>query len=327
MQENVFLGNPCTRVHGENMEDVVIHHEMLLSGREENIRHYLENSLSDNTRTAYKSDLAHFRKWGGGVPCSPETLASYLTDHAECLSMATLSRRVIAISKAHTFKGYTNPRNDLVKLTLKGIKRIHGKPQRQAAPILKEDLTVMLSQAPDNIKGCRDKALLILGFCAALRRSEIVNIRYEDLEFTTQGLVLTLPRSKTDQTGQGRKIGIPFGRGRICPVSLLKQWLERFAIEHGFIFVSIKKGGKITGEQLSDRSVANIIKGYAVKAGLYAEKYSGHSLRSGLCTSAAQHGVSSWKIRAQTGHKSDVMLARYIRDADIFTDNAVSSIF
>lgn len=309
------------------MSDILIHQETLLPGRAENIRRYLEESLSKNTRTAYKSDLQHFRSWGGGIPCSPEMLAAYLTDHAESLSMATLSRRVIAISKAHTIKGYPDPRNDLVKLTLKGIKRTHGKPQKQAAPILKEDLTVMLSHAPENLKGCRDKALLILGFCAALRRSELVNVKVEDLDFNTQGLVLTLSRSKTDQRGQGRKIGIPFGRGRICPVSLVRLWLEQSFIESGFLFVSIRKGGVLTGEKLTDRSVSNIIKDYADKAGLDAEKYSGHSLRSGLCTSAAQHGVSSWKIRAQTGHRSDSMLARYIRSGDLFTDNAAGAIF
>ncbi len=310
------------------MNDVVINSKNILAENQtENIRRYLEESLSKNTRTAYKSDLQHFRLWGGDIPCSSGTLAAYLTDHAETLSMATLSRRVIAISKAHTTQNYPDPRNDLVRLTLKGIKRTHGKPQRQAAPILKEDLTIMLSHAPDNLKGHRDRALLILGFCAALRRSELVNVKVEDLEFNSQGLVLTLPRSKTDQSGQGRKIGIPFGRGRICPVGLVRLWLEQSSIESGFLFVSIKKGGKLMGEQLSDRSIANIIKDYADKAGLDAEKYSGHSLRSGLCTSAAQHGVSSWKIRAQTGHKSDNMLARYIRDADIFTDNAVASIF
>ncbi|MEZ5814220.1 MAG: tyrosine-type recombinase/integrase [Alphaproteobacteria bacterium] len=309
------------------MGDIVIHHETLLPRRAENIRRYLESSLSENTRTAYKSDLQHFKTCGGDIPCSPEMLAAYLTDHAESLSMATLSRRVIAISKAHTVKGYPDPRTDLVRLTLKGIKRTHGKPQRQAAPILKEDLTVMLSHAPDNLKGYRDKALLILGFCAALRRSELCAVRVEDLEFTAQGLILTLPRSKTDVLGKGRKIGIPFGRGRICPVTLVRLWREQSSIENGPLFVSIRKGGKPTGEQLSDRSIANIIKHYAEKAGLSPDKYSGHSLRSGLCTSAAQHGVSSWKIRAQTGHRSDSMLARYIRDGDIFTDNAAGAIF
>lgn len=294
----------------------------------EPVRNYLENALSENTRKAYKNDLDHYRAWGGTIPATPETIIQYLTAHTGSLSIATLQRRLVSITKAHTMQGYNDPvKSDLVKLTMRGIRRVHGKPQKQAAALLKEDLTVMLSHAPDNLKGHRDKALLILGFCAALRRSELCAVKFEDLEFNTQGLVLTLPRSKTDQTGQGRQIGIPYGRGRICPVQLVQNWIEKSGIEKGALFVSIRKGGIMTGEQLSDRSIADIIKHYAHKAGLDAEKYSGHSLRSGLATSAAQHGVSSWKIKAQTGHKSDAVLSRYIRSGDIFLNNAAGALF
>lgn len=291
----------------------------------EPIRHYIENALSKNTRRAYKNDLAHFREWGGVIPAAPETVAAYLTDNAINLSIATLQRRIVSISRAHTMQGYPDPvKNDLVKLTFRGIRRVHGRPQQQVSPILKEDLTVMLSHVPDTMKGARDRALLMLGFCAALRRSELAAVRVEDLEFTTQGIVLTLPRSKTDQMGQGRKIGIPRGRGRICPVGSVGFWLKQSSIESGPLFRAITKGGVLSTDALSDRAVADIIKLYAEKAGLNPERYSGHSLRAGLATSAAQQGISSWKIRAQTGHRSETMLARYIRDGDLFTDNAAA---
>lgn len=292
---------------------------------EADIRHYAEQALSDNTRKAYRNDLAHYTAWGGVIPASSVQVSAYLSAHAGVLSIATLQRRLVSITKAHTMQGYPDPvQTDLVKLTIKGIRRVHGKPQAQVSPILKEDLTVMLSHVPDTVKGKRDRALLLLGFCAALRRSELAAVRVEDLEFMAQGIILTLPRSKTDQTSQGRKIGIPKGRGRICPVLSVNEWIVQSGADAGALLRPITKGGVIGQDALSDRAVANIIKYYAEKAGLNPEKYSGHSLRSGLATSAAQHGISSWKIRQQTGHKSDAMLARYIRDGDIFTDNAAA---
>jgi site-specific recombinase XerD len=288
-------------------------------------RPYIEQALSDNTRKAYRADLDHYSAWGGTIPASPEQIATYLSAHAGTLSIATLQRRLVSITKAHTMQGYPDPvKSDLVKLTMRGIRRVHGKPQSQVSPILKEDLTVMLSHMPDSIKGHRDRALLLLGFCGALRRSELAAVKIEDLEFTAQGIILTLPRSKTDQTGQGRKIGIPKGRGRICPVGSVGFWIKQLSEERGPLFRPIAKGGVMGEGQLSDRAIAEIIKHYADRAGLNPEKYSGHSLRSGLATSAAQHGISSWKIRAQTGHKSNAMLARYIRDGDLFTDNAAA---
>lgn len=292
---------------------------------EADIRHYVEQALSDNTRKAYRNDLVHYTAWGGAIPSSPEQVSAYLTAHAGILSIATLQRRLVSITKAHTMSGYPDPvKSDLVKLTMRGIRRVHGKPQAQVSPILKEDLTVMLSHVPDTVKGRRDRAMLLLGFCGALRRSELAAVKIEDLEFTAQGIILTLPRSKTDQTGQGRKIGIPKGRGRICPVGSVGFWMKQLSEESGPLFRPIAKGGVVGVDQLSDRAVADIIKHYAEKAGLNPVKYSGHSLRSGLATSAAQHGASSWKIRAQTGHKSDAMLARYIRDGDLFSNNAAA---
>lgn len=288
-------------------------------------RHYLEQALSDNTRRAYRNDLEHYRAWGAVIPSGPETVVGYLTAHAGSLSIATLQRRLVSIAKAHTMQGLPDPtKTDLVKLTMRGIRRVHGRPQQQVAALLKDDLIVMLSHIPDANKGIRDRALLMLGFCGALRRSELVAVRVEDIEFGSQGITLTLPRSKTDQKGEGRKIGIPRGRGRICPVQAVSDWVMHSGAEQGPLFRAITKGGIISNAALSDRAVADIIKHYALKAGFDAGRYSGHSLRSGLATSAAQQGISSSKIRAQTGHKSDAMLARYIRDGDLFCNNAAA---
>ena len=310
------------------MTGIRAQYEFSVLNHEGRIREYARQSLSENSRKALTGDLRHFTDWGGNIPANPETISRYISDHAEVHSIATIKRRLASISKAHNMSGYDNPvSSELVKMVMRGVQRQHGKPQRQAAPILKEDLTVMLSHTPDNLKGQRDKALLILGFCAALRRSELVGIQAQDLEFNAQGLILTITRSKTDASGTGEKIAIPYGRGKICPVKLVCLWLENSGIENGPLFVSFRKGNIPTGERLSDRAVSDIIKHYAAKAGLNPERHSGHSLRSGLATSAAMHGVSSWKIRAQTRHKSDAMLARYIRDGDMFTDNAAGSLF
>lgn len=304
------------------MNDLIVQPDFSVSAE---IRSYIEHSLSENTRRAYRSDIDHFLSWGGTIPADALSVAGYLTAFAQILSIMTLTRRLVSIGKAHTVQGIADPtKTELVKLTMKGIRRLHGKPQTQATPILKDDLVVMLSHIPDTIKGKRDKALLLVGFCGAFRRSELVNVRVEDIAYTTEGIVLTIPRSKTDQSGQGRKIGIPRSRGRFCPLVALNCWLEAAKIEGGLVFRSVTKGGIVSDAGLSDRSVSEIVKLYATKAGLNPDKYSAHSLRSGLCTSAAQHGISSWKIRAQSGHASEAMLARYVRDGDLFRDNAAA---
>jgi len=210
----------------------------------EKIESYLRSAVAENTSRAYKADLEHFHAWGGSIPCAPETVVAYLAAHAGTLSIATLTRRLAAISKKHTVQGLSSPTSaELVKLTMKGIKRQHGKPQTQAAPLCRDDLLLVLNAIPDDLRGSRDKAILLIGFCGALRRSELCKVRFEDLQFTAEGLILTLPRSKTDQMGEGRKIGIPRGRGKVCPVQTLKHWLERSAITNGYAYIKI--GGRI----------------------------------------------------------------------------------
>ena len=290
------------------------------------VAEYLRESLAESSKKAYRSDIQHFIAWGGIIPTTPETLARYLAAHAQTHSNATLTRRLTSISRAHTSQGYPSPtQSDLVHATLHGIRRVHGTAQQQVSPILKADILAMVENL-SGIIGARDKALLLVGFAGAFRRSELVAINCTDIEWVEQGMIVHIRRSKTDQTGEGRKVGIPYARGRHCPVISLKQWLAAANITGGFLFRAVTKHGHIGEAALSREAVAIIVKKRAQAIGLDAAKYSGHSLRAGLVTSAAQAGVSSWKLKAQTGHKSDAMLARYVRGGQLFEDNAAGAV-
>lgn len=287
------------------------------------VAEYVRSAVSENTRRAYRSDVIDFLKWGGHIPSSPETLAQYLADRAEKHSPFTLMRRLVAISQAHRALGFENPcSSHIVQATIKGIRRVHGLAQRQVEPILREDLLMMLGLLENSTRGIRDRALLLIGFCGAFRRSEVAQMQFDDVRFVPEGLTIRLSRSKTDQEGEGRLIAIPWGRSRACAVRSLKAWIEHAAIENGAVFRHVNKGGKVLGHGISGSAIAQIVKEHAARAGLNAEKISGHSLRAGLVTSAAKLGASSWKIRQQTGHKSEATLQKYVRDADLFNNNA-----
>jgi len=291
------------------------------------VREYLAATQAKNTQLAYQYDIAHFLKSGGKIPATPRCVASYLAVHANTLSLATLNRRVVAINHAHKDKGLKSPtRSALVTDTLRGIRRINGSKQRQVMPLLKTDL-MKITKRLGGLIGIRDKALLLIGFAGAFRRSELVALQVEDMRFVTEGVLIHVRRSKTDQNGVGRKVAIPFIKGRHCPVRALKVWLEKSGIKTGALFRRMNRFDQITDYGLCPASVALIVKQRAREAGLNPEQYSGHSLRAGLVTSAAQAGVSSWKIRQQTAHKSDLMLQRYIRDSQLFQNNAVSQIW
>lgn len=291
------------------------------------VREYLAATQARNTQLAYQYDIAHFLKSGGRIPATPRCVASYLAIHANTLSLATLNRRVVAINHAHKDKGLKSPtRSALVTDTLRGIRRINGSKQRQVMPLLKADL-MKITKRLNGLIGIRDKALLLIGFAGAFRRSELVALQVEDVRFVTEGVLLHIRRSKTDQNGVGRKVAIPYTKGSHCPVRALKRWLEKSGIKTGALFRRMKRFDQITDYGLCAASVALIVKQRVRDAGLNPEQYSGHSLRAGLVTSAAQAGVSSWKIRQQTAHKSDLMLQRYIRDSQLFVNNAVSQIW
>lgn len=287
----------------------------------------LAESLAPNTRRAYLSDLEHFRSWGADLPASPEMLASYLAAHADTLSVATLVRRMASISKAHQARGFSSPASsELVRATMRGIKRTRGTAQHQAKPLLRDDLLLVLDAMGDDLKDARDRALLLLGFAGGLRRSELVGLDVADIEHVCQGIVLHLRRSKTDQEGHGQKIGIPHGRTRWCPVGALDAWLSASRIDEGAVFRPVDRHGRVQGARLSGEAVSAVVKAGVAAVGIDPTAFSGHSLRAGLATSAAQAGVPTWRIRAQTRHASDAMLARYIRAGELFLDNAAGAL-
>lgn len=289
---------------------------------------YLEASRAKSSLRAYASDLRHFLNWGANVPCSPEMVARYLAEHGKTLAPTSLERRLTSISVAHSARGLPSPtRNELVRSVLKGIRRTRSIPLKQAKPLLRDDLFIVLDTMIGNSpKDLRDRSLLLLGFAGGFRRSELVGLDIGDIEQVRQGMVVTLRRSKTDQEAQGRKIGIPFGRTRHCPVKAMETWLQVVGTFGAPIYRPVGKGGHIASQRLSGNAICTIINGRLSAAGMNSVGYSGHSLRSGFATSAAMAGASSWKIRQQTGHASDAMLSRYIRDGSLFTDNAAGSV-
>jgi integrase len=287
------------------------------------VRELIEHSVSDSTRTAYASDLKHFREWGGELSATPEMVAAYIAAYAGKLSVATITRRVATLSKAHQAMAGNNPcQSALVKATLQGLRRKHGTAQKQAKALTREDLFALLNAMGDNVREVRDRALLLLGFAGGFRRSELVGLNVGDIEHVRQGIIITLRHSKTDQEGAGRKIGIPHGRTRHCPVVAVMDWLTRSGITEGAIFRPINRHGQTQPERLSGDAVSEVIRERLTAIGVDPEGYSGHSLRAGFATSAAQAGASTLKIRAQTGHASDAMLSRYIRAGELFVGNA-----
>jgi integrase len=206
---------------------------------------------------------------------------------------------------------------------MRGVRRAHGTAQRQEAPLLREQLFVVLGvMRDDRLKDLRDRALLLVGFAGGLRRSELAAINLIDFEGVREGIILTIRRSKTDQDGLGRKIGVPFGRTIHCPVRALESWLSAGRIEDEPVFRPVDRHGRVSASRLSGEVVAFIVRDRMVTAGFDPAGCSGHSLRAGFATSATQAGISTFKIRQQTGHASDAMLSRYVRDGELFLGNA-----
>ena len=251
------------------------------------VARYVRASLADNTRRAYLSDLAHFESWGGRIPASAETLARYLAAHAGTLRIATLARRIASISKAHQARRAPNPiRSELVRTTLSGIKRARRCAQRQAKPLLREDLLLVLEAMGADLKDIRDRALLLIGFAGALRRSELVALDGADIEHVRRGIILQLRHSKTDQEGRGDQIAIPYGRSRCCAVLALDAWLATSGITEGAIFRPVDRHGRVHQRRLSGEAISIVVRERVANAGLDPTDYSGHSLRAGFATSA-----------------------------------------
>jgi integrase len=224
--------------------------------------------------------------------------------------------------------GPDNPtRSELVRATLRGIKRKLGKPQQRAKPLTREILFKVLENMGEDLRAIRDRAILLVGFAGAFRRSELCELRFEDIEFLPDGMKVTLKRSKVDQEGIGRTIAIPIAQVRWCPVAALRKWLFIAGIAEGPIFRTLDRRHRVLSYSISGEAVSIIIKQRVAAVGLDPNYFSGHSLRAGFATSASAANVSSWKIREQTGHRSDKVLYRYIRPAQSFRDNANFSLF
>ncbi|MES2905490.1 MAG: tyrosine-type recombinase/integrase [Pseudomonadota bacterium] len=289
------------------------------ASQQERIATYIQASLAPNTRLAYTSDTTHFHQWGGSIPASAEMVAAYLADNACGLSVATLSRRLAALSKLHKARDLPNPtETELVKMTMRGIKRVHGVSQRQARALMKDELFQVLDAMGDSLRDKRDKALLLIGFSGGFRRSELVALNVDDIEHVLEGIVITIRKSKTDQMKAGRKIGVSFRQRKLCPVAAVDAWLERSEITEGAIFRSVDRHGNVGAERLTGEAVSAILRERMAIAGLNPKGYSGHSLRAGFVTNAALSEQPLWKVRRQTGHMSDRILERYVRSTQLF---------
>ena len=294
-------------------------------------RDYIAASRSAATLRAYQVDLRDFERYCQGrgrsaLPAEPATVADYLADLAQHgMATSTIGRRAVAIGVGHRMAGLASPtRADVVRLSLAGIRRQLGVAPKQAKALDVQSLRQILRALPDDLRGARDRALLLIGFAAGLRRSEIVGLDLSDVVEQPQGLRLTLRRSKTDQAGGGREIAIL--RGRHCetdPCAAVAAWREASGVAEGALFRAIHVSGKVGG-RLSGIDVNRIIVRNAKKAGLDPTGYSGHSLRAGLATSAAASGASERSIQAVTGHKSTMMLRRYIRAGSLFQETVTT---
>jgi site-specific recombinase XerD len=290
----------------------------------ESVTRYARASRAESTLRGYRSDWRDFEHWClrhrlESLPATPATVAAYISACADLgkLKARSIQRRVSAIAAFHQVHGYTSPTSSAeVKLTVAGIRRTLGVAQEGKAPTLTADIAAMVSHVPDKLLGARDRALLLIGFAGAFRRSELVALNVEDIEFREDGLKVTIRKSKTDQEGAGQVIGIACGT-KLCPVRALQEWLAAAQVTTGPIF----RHGRIL-ERMSPEAIAIVVKRYAAAAGLDPTRYAGHSLRAGLVTQAAMNGVQELAIMKQTRHKSSDVLRKYIRDASLFRDNA-----
>jgi integrase len=288
-----------------------------------------------NTLRAYQADWGDFREWCEAhhfmsLPALPHTVALYLTDRAATLKPSSLARRLTTINRAHQAAGQPSPatmQNAVVSEVWKGIKRKKGTAQRGKKPFLTPDLQLIVAELPQDLRGTRDRALLLAGFAGGFRRSELAALRVEDLETTPDGLIVRLGRSKTDQEGEGRPVALPFGSNpQTCPVRALRGWLEQVGIAAGPVFRSIDRFGRVSVKGLHADSVGYLVKRAAGRAGLETVDYAGHSLRAGLATQAAMNGAGELAIMKQTGHRSLATVRKYIREGSLFRDNAATKL-
>ena len=298
----------------------------------------LKSSKAKNTVRAYKSDFNDFglfcaKNGFKSLPTEPKIVSLYLTYlSTKDSKMSTLKRRLVSIGVIHKLKGhYLDTKHPSIIENIMGIKRRKGSVQKGKKPILisnlKEIINVIDKQKIEKIKKLRDRSIILIGFSGGFRRNEIVSLNYEDLDFVKEGLKITLRRSKTDQFGEGSLKGLPyFDSPEYCPVVSIQNWLNLSEINSGPLFRRFTKGSKLSEKRLTDQTVALLIKEYLELTGIDSKNYSGHSLRSGFATSAAESGAEERSIMAMTGHKSTEMVRRYIKEVNLFKNNALNKI-
>ena len=298
----------------------------------------LQSSKANNTIRAYKSDFNDFELFciqNGfkSLPSEPKIISLYLTSlSSKNIKMSTLKRRLVSIGVIHKLKGhYLDTKHPLIIENIMGIKRRKGSAQNGKKPLLINNLKVLIKAINRSdlnpIIKFRDRTIVLIGFSGGFRRNEIVSLNYDDLEFVNEGMKINLRRSKTDQYGEGFLKGIPYFDNPVyCPVISMQNWLKISKIDSGSLFRRFSKGAKLTEIRLTDQTVALIIKKYLQLAGIDSKNYSGHSLRSGFATSAADSGAEERSIMAMTGHKSTEMVRRYIKEANVFKNNALNNI-
>ena len=297
----------------------------------------LKNSKAKNTLRAYKSDFKDFSifcaKHGiNSLPTKPKIISLYLTHLSKYSKISTLRRRLVSISMFHKLKGhYLDTKHPIIVENLMGIRRLKGSIQKGKKPLLishlKSIVNVINEYRTDEIKKLRDKTIILIGFGGGFRRTELISIDYDDLEFVPEGLKINIKKSKTDQFGEGMIKGLPYFTNEIyCPVTNLKKWLKISKIRSGPIFRRFSKGLSLTNQRLSDQSVVLLMKKYLTLAGIENKNFAGHSLRSGFATVAAESGADERSIMAMTGHKSTEMVRRYIKEVNIFKNNALNKV-
>ena len=298
----------------------------------------LQSSKASNTIRAYKSDFNNFslfcaQNGFNSLPSEPKIVSLYLTHLSTKESkMSTLKRRLVSIGVVHKLKGhYLDTKHPSIIDNIMGIKRRKGSIQKAKKPILisnlKNIINVIDQQDKEEIKKSRDRSIILIGFSGGFRRNEIVSIDYDDLDFVPEGLKVNIKRSKTDQFGEGFTKALPyFDSTKYCPVVSLKKWIKISKINSGPIFRRFVKGSKLSEHRLTDQTVALLIKEYLNLTGIDSKNYSGHSLRSGFATSAAESGAEERSIMTMTGHKSTEMVRRYIKEANLFKNNALNKL-
>ncbi len=294
-------------------------------------RQYLSAATAEHTRATYRSAIRQFERWGGRLPTDRQTVIRYLLEKAESHNPRTLSLHLTALSQWHRFQGYSDPTQDpSVKKTLQGMRRVHGTPKKKAKALRLEQLALLiqwLQAQPDTLKKARDLALLQIGFFGAFRRSELVAIRVEDLIWDEEGLIIRLPRSKTDQQGEGLERILPLGAGSFCAVGALKAWLAQAEIKKGPVFRPINRWGAVQDRPLRPAAINDLLLSIATACGFaFAAGLSSHSFRRGLSTSAARANLDFELIKKQGGWKHDATVREYIDEGRRFTDNVAASL-